>query len=328
MLYRLLPLAAALALSLTLGGCASMGAVSSPDLALQAKYTNQYSRWIDIDGARIHYRDEGHGPTVVLLHGIASSLQTWDGWAQALRGQYRVIRLDLPGFGLTGPLPNHNYEPDAQLALLDKMFTRLGLKHFSLAGNSLGGYFSWRYAVAYPNKVDKLILLDAPAYPQDTPGIINLLNTPVVGDLGRYMAPRFMFRQTLESVYGDPSKVTDQLVDRYYELATHQGNRHDFVDIARMIKRYAGTEPVGINRIKAPTLLMWGAEDRWVPPQLALRWQKDLPLARFVFFKGVGHMPMEEAPALSAQDALRFLRGEQLPEVIVHERPTPVRTAS
>src|SRR4051794_40096983 len=146
---------------------------SSP--ALRRKYESEHSRYVKIDGTRVHYRIEGDGPPLVLLHGVLASLQTWDGWVHELKPHYRMIRVDLPGFGLTGPMASRNYTPEYSATFMDELRSKLGLERFHLAGNSLGGFLSWYYTTAYPARVDKLILIDPIAYPQKLPAVMKLV---------------------------------------------------------------------------------------------------------------------------------------------------------
>lgn len=196
-----------------LTGCASMGIGSRSMIELTADYTNEQSRFVAIDDLNIHYRDEGQGPVLVLLHGVASSLHTWDGWVEQLKPHYRIIRLDLPGHGLTGPdKTRKRYDIDYMVDKLDKFLTRLNVNKASIAGNSLGGYISWNYALQRPDRVEKLVLIDSAGYPQDMPFIMNLASWPVVGEMSQLMMPRFMVGMNVRAAYGDEDKVSDELV--------------------------------------------------------------------------------------------------------------------
>ena len=171
-----------LALLVLLTGCASMGMASRPLSELTNHYTTDESRFIAVDGLRIHYRDEGSGPVLVLLHGVASSLHTWDGWVAEMKDQYRIIRLDLPAHGLTGPDPGvERYDTQYMVEKLDRFLDKLGIERLSLAGNSLGGFISWNYALQRPQRVDKLILIDSAGYPQEMPFIMDFASWPVIG---------------------------------------------------------------------------------------------------------------------------------------------------
>ena len=292
-------------------GCASMGIGSRPLSELSEHYTNSQSHFVAVDDLVMHYRDEGHGPVVVLLHGVASSLHTWDGWTQELKDDYRVIRVDLPAHGLTGVDPavdryNINYMVDK----LDKFMNKLGLGPVAIAGNSLGGYIAWNYALYRPDRVQKLILLDAAGYPQDMPFIMDFASWPVIGEMSQVMMPRWVVGMNLDLAYGDNDKVTSALVRRYHDLLLRPGNRKGLVDVFRTMKEQSRNPELGarVGQIITPTLLMWGEEDDWVPLSVMDRFRRDLRNASVITYEGVGHMPMEEIPVQTARDARNFLR--------------------
>lgn len=294
-------------------GCTSAGMTEIPLDQLKAKYANADSRYLDLgDGVMLHYRDEGQGPVIVMLHGVMASLHTWDGWAAALTKHYRVIRMDLPGFGLTGPSSTIDYnDTPSMVALLDKVLKQLvGDEPVFLAGNSLGGYLSWNYAVAHPGKVRGLIVIDPVSYPQDTPWIIDLVGTPVIGAPGRWMVPKFLVNMNVREVYGDASRISDAIYQRYFDLLLRSGNRDAMVDIFQTLKVRAQDPHLGdgIRNISVPTQVMWGGKDAWVPPEFAARWQQDVPAAEVITYADAGHIPMEEIPDRSVADAERFLQ--------------------
>ena len=146
----------------------------APELAveeLSPRFASPSSAFLNVAGMKVHMRDEGprDDPSpIVLLHGTAASLHTWDGWAEALKSSRRVIRFDLPGFGLTGPSPDRNYSIHNAIRLLIAMLDHLGIERAVLGGNSLGGVIAWRTAVEYPARVERLILVDSAGYPAES----------------------------------------------------------------------------------------------------------------------------------------------------------------
>ena len=293
-------------------GCTTLGMRTIPLDELKAKYTDSNSKFITIDGTAVHYRDEGSGPALVLLHGVCASLHTWDGWVRELKPHYRIIRIDNPGFGLTGPLASRNYTPEHYVDIMDKFVTAVGLTRFSIAANSLGGYISWNYTLRHPQKVDKLILIDSVGYMQDMPFLLSFASFPLVRPFARLMMPRPMINRAVGEVYGDRSKATRAVKDRYFELAMREGNKDAWVDIFLEMKKRSADPKVsaGIKDISRPTLVMWGTKDIWIPyEKIFPSWKKDLPNASFIIYEGIGHIPMEEIPVLTARDAHRFLSG-------------------
>ncbi len=298
----------------------AMGIKSIPAEKLKQKYTDENSRFLDYRGTRIHYRDEGSGPPLVLIHGVCASLHTWDGWVGQLQNDFRIIRLDLPGFGLS-PLTDIRFmERQTMVAMIDDITRTLGLKRFSLAGNSLGGYVSWTYAYAHPERVDRLILIDPAGYRMDFPWILGFATSPLVRPFARYVMPRFVFNMAVSQVYGDKGRITDAVRDRYFEMAMREGGKDDYIRIFLALKNSLQAKDVadGIDRIKVPLLLMWGGRDTWIPyPEYYNKWKKDHPGAAFVVYSDAGHVPMEEIPVVTAADARAFLEGRMPPGEII-----------
>ncbi|TMB08940.1 MAG: alpha/beta hydrolase [Deltaproteobacteria bacterium] len=272
---------------------------------LKQSYAGGASRFVDVGGLPVHYRDEGDGPPVVLLHGTGASLHTWDAWAEALRGHFRVIRMDLPGFGLTGPNREDDYRIDAYVAFVEAFRGKLGLDGFALAGNSLGGQIAWSYAIAHPAQVRALVLLDPAGYRIDRPALVfRLARIPGISWLMTKLDPGPITEKTLRDCYGDPRKVTPALVERYRKLALREGNRRAFV--ARVARR-AEDRSADIAKIRSPTLILWGAQDLLIPVAHAQRFVSAIPGASLIVYDGVGHVPMEEIGERSAADADAFV---------------------
>jgi pimeloyl-ACP methyl ester carboxylesterase len=275
--------------------------------ALKARWAGGASRFLPVGGVEAHYRDEGRGPAVVLVHGTSASLHTWDGWVERLRADHRVVRFDLPGFGLTGPSPSRDYSLEAYVAFVDEVVGRLGLDRFVIGGNSLGGHVALRYAVAHPDRVRALILVDASGYPLllgSAPLAFRLARWPVLPALLERLDPRRLVEDGVRRVYGDPERIRPGVVERYYELALRPGNRAAFGD--RMRLAY-GDDTARIRQLRVPTLILWGARDRVIPLEAARRFAVDIPGARLVVYDDLGHVPMEEDPARTVVDVQRFL---------------------
>jgi pimeloyl-ACP methyl ester carboxylesterase len=257
---------------------------SAADRAIHSECRS--SRHVVLGGKRIHYCVDGRGPTLLLLHGVVSSLHCWQGWVDQLSPHYRLVRLDLPGFGASEHLASDDYSPEHALELIDQLSAHLHLEQFSIAGNSLGGFFAWYYAANRPERVDKLILLDPIGYPQKLPALISLMSLPVLGGLAAALSSEKMLERLLHA------RTPSALVQISRQLASFDE------DLARQIPR-----------LRCPTMLMWGQADRWVPVELLDAWRRDLPAARVKVYPGVGHVPMEEIPELTARDAHAFLSG-------------------
>lgn len=286
----------------------SMTRKDIPIEELKEQYTNEHSKFMNIDGMDVHYRDEGKGFPLVLLHGISSSLNTWEEWTRQLKGNFRIIRLDLPGCALTGPNENRDYSIEFYVSFMKSFLHELKIDSCYMAGNSLGGYITWNIAAAYPNLVKKMILIDAAGYPipsDSIPFMFKVALSPII-PLFKTVTPRFLVAQVIKQVYGDDTKITDAIIDQYYCLALRTGNRGAFLDIVKSLKF---TQFDNLKIIKTPTLIMWGDKDIILEPKFARQFKADLSNSKLIMYPGVGHIPMEELPKKTADDAKLFLLG-------------------
>ena len=280
-----------------------------PENVILKKYTRSESKFLPHNNTNIHYMDQGDGPALILIHGTAASLFTWDAWVKELSADFRVIRLDLPGYALTGPVKDFDYTLESYAQVVDKLAQHLELEKFHLAGNSLGGAVSWRYALLYPEKVDKLILIDPGGYPLDKePIIFRLANLPVPGNVLKYISPRFIIEGNIKQVYGDDSKITDTLITLYHEMLLREGNREAL--LYRIQNRPEKTDHNLIKNITQQTLILWGQEDAWLPVEQGEFFKRDIPDSKLITYSGAGHVPMEEIPRRTAADARKFLLNE------------------
>jgi len=295
-------------------GVVATWAPDQPVDELKARWARPPSRFIEVNGQQVHLRDEGphdDPAPIVLLHGTSASLHTWEGWAQALRDKRRVIRVDLPGFALTGPNRQNDYSTQAYVTFVRAVMDKLGVWRFVLVGNSLGGQIAWSAAAAMPHRVDRLVLVDASGYPpeslttpQSIPLGFRIARTPGLRVLMEYTLPRGIVERSVRNVYGDPSKVSPELVDLYVDMTLRAGNRKA---LARRMDQGYTADVSRLKDIKAPTLVMWGGKDRLVPIELAHRFVRDIPGAKLVVFDDLGHIPQEEDPARTVAEVRRFL---------------------
>jgi pimeloyl-ACP methyl ester carboxylesterase len=278
-----------------------------PAAEVEARWARPPSKFVDVDGLRVHYRDRGQGPAVVLLHGSNSSLFTWEGWASLLARDHRVVTLDLPGHGLTGPDPRERYSSADMAAFVDRFVTTLGVSRFTLGGNSMGGGVAWRYALLHPEKVERLILVDAAGFPREEPRpfALRMFSSPVFSHVARWLSPRSVIARSVRDVYGDPSRVTDGLVDLYEDMLLRAGNR----EATR--RRFATNDQDGLvarlGETHVPTLILWGTRDRWILPKYAERFHTAIPGSQLVMLDGLGHVPMEEDPERSLAPVREFV---------------------
>lgn len=286
------------------------------------KYSNAESQFLTMtNGAKVHYRDEGDNslPVIVLVHGSNASLHTWEPWVKILKADYRVISMDLPAHGLTGATPDKDYSSQAQINTVEAVVSHLNVDTFVLGGNSMGGGVTWRYALQNPEQVQAMLLVDSSGLPQfrrqavvddakpkESPLIFTLMSKAWFRSIAVYVDPYLLTVQGVKSAYNNSPVVTDELIDRYYELAIRQGSRE------ATISRFGGfgsrnTDPIDTSPLSMPTLVMWGAEDSVIPASVADQFAAALQNVTLVVYDDVGHAPMEEIPQRSAADVVSFL---------------------
>jgi pimeloyl-ACP methyl ester carboxylesterase len=280
---------------------------------LSARWAKPPSAFIDIQGMQVHVRDEGRRDDpvpIVLLHGTSDSLHTWDGWVRTLATRRRVIRADMPGFGLTGPSPTSDYSIGSYVRFTTALLDHFGVERCVLAGNSLGGWVAWETALAAPARVQALILVDSAGYAfrsQSVPIGFRLARLPLLNRLFEVTLPRSLVESSVRDVYGDPSRVTAELVDRHYELALRAGNRTALVQ--RFAQAPPGIDAARIRELKVPTLILWGGRDRLIPAEYGGVFDKDIAGSRLVVFGDLGHVPQEEDPVRTVAAVESFLAG-------------------
>lgn len=274
---------------------------------LETRYLSSPGDLVQIAGNRLHVRASGNrnARVLILLHGFGSSLHTWEPWAEDLSTSYRVIRFDMPGAGLSGADSKGDYSDDRSLQVLSALMDHLGVVEASLIGNSMGGRIAWKFAAAFPDRVDRLVLISPDGFASPGEEYGKTQDVPFMVRLMRYALPQALFRMNLAPAYGDPGKLTDELVTRYHDLLLGPGARDAM--IARMEQTML-VEPEPILRsIKARTLLIWGEKDAMIPVANADDYVKALPNSRLVMLPGLGHLPHEEAPAASLLSVTSFL---------------------
>lgn len=281
---------------------------------MERKYGSAASRFAELEpGLRVHYRDEGKsdGRVLVLIHGSNASLHTWEPWVKALGKDYRVISLDLPGHGLTGRNPAGVYDNASYVSVVDRLLTKLNVDNAVIGGNSMGGGVSWLFALTHPEKVDALLLVDASGQPQAKSGKLplgfKLMRTPVIKEAVRFIAPRSIFESSVKTSMSVQSKINDQLIDRYWELNRYPGNREATMQRFSSLKNMTPVTKERLSAIKAPVLILWGAEDNLIPVTSAKWFAEAMPQAKLIIYPNVGHIPMEEIPEKSANDVKIWL---------------------
>lgn len=302
-------------LLLTAVALALSRAPDRPVETLVARWAPPPSEFVDVKGQIVHLRDEGpraDADPLVLIHGTSASLHTWEGWIKALKGTKRVITLDLPGFGLTGPFSGQytrdDYRGDALAGFVLDVLNQLQVQRFAIGGNSLGGEVAWRVAWKARDRVTKLVLVDSSGtafVPESMPLAFSIALIPGVNRISEYVLPRAIVAQGVTNVYGDPSRVSADLVDRYYELSLREGNRRALGLRVQQLER--GEHVARLSELKLPTLILWGGRDRLIPPKEAEEFRSRIIGSKLVMFPELGHVPHEEDPARTVAEVRAFL---------------------
>lgn len=242
---------------------------------------------------------------MVLVHGFASSIYSWAGVLPELASSHDVVALDLPGFGGSGVPQALSFEqlPAAVLGLLD----RAGLERASLVGNSLGGATAAWIAATRPERVERLVLIDSAGFnfaASERPAMVRLLASPVAPLLRRLPLRRLLVRIGLRQTFADPSRISPEHVDEYVAPLLRPEAFAGAVSLAR----HHGPAPEAfralLGQVRAPVLVVWGREDRWIPLAHAELFRQALPGSRLVVLDAAGHVPQEERP----DEVLRLLR--------------------
>ena len=275
---------------------------------LEKIYGSPKTAYVSALGVNIHYQDTGPSKNpipIVFLHGFGSSLQTWDSWSEALSSEYRVISLDLPGFGLTGEDPSGIYTDQRSVEVLEAFLKELQIPKVVLVGNSMGGKFAWQFAARYPDQVAKLVLISPDGYASPGMEYGKKTEVPAIAELYRYFFSKTFLAMNLEPAYANPKTLNDALVNRYYDLMLAPGVRGAI--LARMQQTVLQDPIPSLATIKVPTLLLWGEKDAFIPIANSNDYLKVMPHAKRVSLPNIGHLPQEEQPTIGLAALKEFL---------------------
>ena len=288
-----------------------IGEKDIPREQLKSKYAQSPSKFIPVMGMQVHYRDEGNKEDttpLLFIHGTSSSLNTWDSLVKLMPNHKRIIRLDMPAFGLTGPNPENEYSYQYYSQFLYAFLNELNIKQCIVAGNSLGGGIAWHFALAYPKQVHQLILIDASGYPKlNEKGSLGftLARIPILNNLLLFVTPKLLVKKSVEDVFANKTLVTEERITRYHDLLLAEGNRRAALSI---FKNEMEQEHEKIKDIQHPTLIIFGEKDQLINSQYAYLFQRDIKGSIAFVLRGVGHIPMEEAPLETAKIMNDFIK--------------------
>ncbi|MEY3433492.1 MAG: hypothetical protein RL131_1428 [Bacteroidota bacterium] len=277
---------------------------------VKSKYANESSKFMSLLGMNVHYRDEGilnDTLPLVMIHGLSSSLHTWDSLAVRIKDKKRIIRMDLPGFGLTGPNPERDYSIVYFNRFIDSFLNKLQIKQCILVGNSLGGNIAWNQSLLTPEKVHAIVLINSAGYPRkNEKGNLGfkLASIPVLNSLITKITPKSLIKKSLEDAYFDKTKIQPELVDRYYDLLLHEGNRKATLDLFKQ-RKFPSSE--NIKNVNCPTLIIWGQNDQMIDVENAYKFNSDIKNSQLKIIPSSGHVPMEETPDEVYKSILSFI---------------------
>ena len=291
-----------------------------PREKLEAKYATGSSQFLDLpDGARIHFRDEGRpdNPAIVLLHGFNGSLFNFERLVPLLAKDFRLISIDLPGFGLTGAIPSANYTTESFMDTVTSLTNQLGIEKFLIAGNSMGGGVAWRYTLEHPAKVEGLILLassgvgskeDVKKFEErenNPPIVWKLMNSTLFKKFLNYYTPKFFATEGLKrSVYDQKFADADH-ANQFHDLVLLQGSRNAILSMT-MGGRRQMYGPESLSKITSPTLVIHGEEDNIIGFERSSVFKENIDNAEIKIYPEIGHLPMYEDPVRTANDIIKF----------------------
>jgi pimeloyl-ACP methyl ester carboxylesterase len=273
-----------------------------------------HDHFVAIDGIKYHYTEyPGPGENIVLLHGFASSTYTWEKVALRLQAKgYHVWALDMKGFGWSDKPEDADYAPLQLLEEVNAWMEKMDLRKVVLVGNSLGGAIAWNMALLHPEKVKKLVLIDAAGFMHDIPFPVRLAGLPGAGGVARLIFGRWMIEDTFNQVYFDPAAITEEQIDAYYDRMRTENALGAMAAIGRSVSTLSDKEyALRIPEIQVDTLIIWGRDDAWIPLEDGFRFKEVLPNATLEVIPFCGHAPQEEKPEETARLILEFLSETQ-----------------
>lgn len=281
-----------------------------PVEVLEQRYGGDNLRTVDVQGVPLRYKVEGQGPPLLLLHSHFYTMRMWQPWIDELAGDFTLIRYDLTSHGLTGPDPTDDYSRQRGIELALGLLDHLGLNKVSVAGSSTGGALAWYLAANAPERVDKLILINAPGMPRVTNKYMER-ELPDWGGYVLYLLPEALFKPFLQAPVADKSLITDEMVHEFHQMYRREGNR--LAEFQRLLGWEKGDITPTLTQISAPTLIMWGEDNPQLPVEHVGQYQQALTNAEQVetrVYPGIGHVIPLEIPRQSARDVRAFLRAD------------------
>jgi pimeloyl-ACP methyl ester carboxylesterase len=301
---------------LVLALCFSVGAVAQdvakPYLTLEQlreKYQDRQSRYTTIGGMEVHYKDEGKGPVLLLVHGSSSTMKTWDAMAPLLRKNYRVIRYDVPGVGLSGDVPDQAVATIKPEAIAEQLLAQLGVTKVTVIGVSSGGTLGSFLAAKRPDLVERLIISNAPSDPVDTSHMVPTESWAKAQADAKATGFQnaFFWSEFLSYFAGDARRIDVATRAHFYDFNRRTPHKNFIAMIAKVAD--APKARAAMAAVRAPTLLIWGGSDALLPPSAGrtlLRYLSATDVS-IVYMPDVGHFPPIETPERFARIATDWI---------------------
>lgn len=299
-------------LCITVGGC---GLFMKEIPSGQILYPTANDHFIRIGGVNFHYQEyAGDGEDVLFLHGFASSTYTWEEVAACLQKEgYHVWALDMKGFGWSDKPEEGRYDPVTLMEEVNRWMEVIGLERVTIVGNSLGGGIAVLMILEHPEKVRRLVLIDAASYPIEKPLIVRMAQIPLSRLFAKLFFARWAVRWNLEEVFYHSDRVTGERIDAYYARMRTPGALDAQIRVARALdfgvfEKYARRIP----DIDIRTLIIWGKEDKWIPVESGHRFREEIVSSVLAVIPECGHLPQEEHPLLTARLIGAFIEGKSM----------------
>lgn len=275
---------------------------------VREQFKHPTSHFISWRNATVHYTDEGSGPTLLLIHGFGGSYKNYDSLALLMKDRYRVIRVDLPGFGLSDfpALKEGESHTDAYRDYFTFLLDALKLDSVLVVGNSMGGGMSWMLAGDHPDKVQKIVLLNSAGYDvEKVAAKLIMFRFKSVKAIFERGMPLFTSMAGLKTCYADKNRVDENVVKINNVITNREGNIKHMMNLADGA-RFPDTAL--IKRVQCPTLIVWGQQDEIVPVDHAYRFKRDIANSELVILDPCGHVPMMELPTATADTIHAFFK--------------------
>ncbi|TKB46042.1 alpha/beta fold hydrolase [Thalassotalea mangrovi] len=277
---------------------------------LERKYGGNNLQQVNIDGVNLRYKVEGSGPVVVLIHSHFYTMRQWQPWVDVLKDRFTLVRYDLTSHGLTGPDPKNDYSRARGAELLDGLINHLNIDKASIVGSSTGAGIAYYYAAEYPDKINKLVLINAPGMPKVSNKYMQR-ELPDWGGVLLYLLPESLFKPFLQAPVIDKKLITDSSVEEFHEMYRRDGNR--MAEYQRLLQWDKSDISPLLNKITSQTLVMWGEDNPQLPVdhvQLFVEKLTNAPQVQQIIYPNIGHVIPLELPIRSAKDTAEFLETE------------------